>query len=104
MLSASLDLYHTKRLIARMYSRMNWKKAMSQNIILQIVGLTVFFWLYHKLAAYVMATLNISLGAIGPKAAPLYAQLRTDFSLWVIPTSLSNIRNLGSYIIIVLSV
>ena len=64
---------------------MNWKKAIPRNVILQIVGLTVFFWLYHKLAVYVMTTLNIRLGAIGPKAAPLYAQLRTAFSLWIIP-------------------
>jgi 4-amino-4-deoxy-L-arabinose transferase-like glycosyltransferase len=78
---------------------MNWKKStitISRNIILQIVGLTVFFWLYHKLAAYVMTTLNISLGAIGPGAAPLYAQLRTDFSLWVIPAFITLI----TYIVI----
>jgi len=78
---------------------MNWKKAIntiSRSLILQIVVLTIFFWLYHKLAAYVMTTLNISLGAIGPKAAPLYAQLRTDFSLWVIPAFIT----LSAYIII----
>ncbi|MBM3236412.1 glycosyltransferase family 39 protein [Candidatus Poribacteria bacterium] len=75
---------------------MNWKKAISHNIILPIVGLTVFFWLYHKFAVYVMTTLNISLGAIGPKAAPLYAKLQTDFSLWVIPA----IITLSAYIIV----
>ena len=76
---------------------MNWKKAInqiSQTTILQIVGLTIFFWLYHKLVTYVMTTLNINLGAIGSDAAPLYAQLRTDFSLWVIPAAITLIAYL----------
>lgn len=65
-------------------------------IILQITGLTIFFWLYHKLAAYVITTLNIPLGAIGPQVAPLYGELRTDFNLWVIPAAITLI----AYIII----
>jgi len=71
-----------------MFASVDWKKAVNtvfRSIISHIVGLTVFFWLYHKLAAYVITAFEIKLGVITPQTAPLYADLRTDFGLWVIP-------------------
>ncbi len=62
---------------------MNWRRAIS--LIFQIAGLTAFFWLYHKFAGYVIADLEIKLGVIQPQTAPLYADLRTDLNLWIIP-------------------
>ena len=62
---------------------MNWRR--SASIIFQIAGLTIFFWLYHKFAGYVITDLGIKLGVITPQTAPLYADLRTDLSLWIIP-------------------
>ncbi|MFC1713718.1 glycosyltransferase family 39 protein [Candidatus Poribacteria bacterium] len=76
------------RRILSLFMTMNWKKTIntvSRSLIAHIVGLALFFWLYHKIAAYVMTAFGIKLGAISPQAAPLYATLRTDFGPWIIP-------------------
>ena len=66
------------------------------NIVLQTAALAGFFWAYHKLAAYVITSLGIRLGAISPQTAPLYAQVRVNIGLWTIPALLV----LGMHIIL----
>lgn len=72
---------------------MNWKRlsALPRNIVLHIAGLTLFFWLYHKFAVYVIKTLKIKLGGVEPPTAPLYSHLQTSFSSWVIPAIITMI-------------
>ena len=71
-----------------MFTSVDWKRTInivSRSFISHIVGLTAFFWLYHKLAAYAITAFEIKLGVISPQTSPLYASLRTDFGLWLIP-------------------
>ena len=56
-----------------------------RGIFLHILGLTVFFWLYHKFAAYIITVRGIELGVISAETVPLYAIRRVNLGLWVIP-------------------
>jgi len=74
--------------ILSLFISINWKKVIntvSRSLIAHIVGVAIFFWLYHKIAAYVITAFGIKLGVISPQAAPLYVNLRADFGPWIIP-------------------
>src|SRR5262245_19967394 len=56
-------------------------------ILVQCLGLTAFFWVYHKLIVYWIRTVPLSLGDVSQHhdAAPLYADSQINLNLWIIP-------------------
>jgi len=58
-----------------------------KSIPIQVVGLALFFWLYHKLVVYIMRETSLDLGAVkfNTHVVPLYAELQVDLSWWLLP-------------------
>ena len=61
-----------------------------KSIPIQCLGAAIFFWLYHKLLAYLMEVRGINLGAVkfDRHVAPLYAEPQINMGLWILPASI----------------
>lgn len=67
----------------------DWIGKLMGSIPVQVFGLTVIFFIYHKYLAHVLFTTPIKLAVLSPyHALPLYAAQRINLSLWIIPASI----------------
>ena len=58
-----------------------------RSIPIQVVGLVLFFGLYHKFVVYIMRETSLDLGAVrfNTHLVPLYAELQVDLGWWLLP-------------------